>query len=279
MGVDFQHSDLHGFENHDASRSGARRNCVMRCTRPRSFSGSFGGKDIIPIYRDRDGTPNVASATLYALTSIHRAADSKATAVVVEGLFAYVYAVLAGADYTSRFADALETPGPRIPITADPDLFAETAALGQELLWLHTFAERCRNAARDEQVPRKAEIQWSTPVTRLPETSREFSYDPMTEELRVADGILSGVRTDVWAFDVSGMPVLRKWLGYRTKRGAGRAASSSSPLDAIRPTEWSAEWSDELLDVVNVLTRTLDLQPRGVELLDRILAGPLDIRG
>jgi hypothetical protein len=71
------------------------------------------------------------------------------------------------------------------------------------------------------------------------------------------------------------MQVIRKWLGYRTRRGAGRAASSASPLDAIRPTEWHPEWSDELIDLLLILTRTLELLPRGVELLDRILAGQL----
>ena len=69
--------------------------------------------------------------------------------------------------------------------------------------------------------------------------------------------------------------VVKKWLGYRTARGAGRSASSSSPLDQIRPTSWLDEWTTELLELLSVLQRTIDLQPRGIELLDRILAGPL----
>ena len=71
------------------------------------------------------------------------------------------------------------------------------------------------------------------------------------------------------------MQIVKKWLGYRTAKGAGRAASSSSPLDHIRPTEWLPEWSEELLELLTVLDKTLDLLPRGIELLDRICDGPL----
>ena len=79
----------------------------------------------------------------------------------------------------------------------------------------------------------------------------------------------------MWEFEVSGLQVIRKWLGYRTARGAGKAASSTSPLDQIRPTEWLPEWSEELLDLVNVLTETLRMLPTGIELLDRVCSSPL----
>lgn len=71
------------------------------------------------------------------------------------------------------------------------------------------------------------------------------------------------------------MRVIPKWLGYRTARGAGRAASRGSPLDRIRPTEWTDEWSHELRELVHVLTETLDLLPQGILLLDQIMEGPL----
>jgi len=86
---------------------------------------------------------------------------------------------------------------------------------------------------------------------------------------------VAGVTPEAWALEVSGMQVAKKWLGYRTAKGAGKATSSSSPLDYIRPTEWLDEWTDELVALLSVLQRTIDLQPVGVELLDRVLAGPL----
>ena len=91
----------------------------------------------------------------------------------------------------------------------------------------------------------------------------------------MADGKLAGVSPEVWSFEVSGMTVIKKWLGYRTAKGAGKAASSDSPLDKIRPTEWEPEWSDELREIVHVLTETERLRPKGVEILDRIMDGEL----
>ena len=71
------------------------------------------------------------------------------------------------------------------------------------------------------------------------------------------------------------MKVIPKWLGYRTAKGTGKAVSSKSPLDHIRPTEWSEEWSHELRELVHVLTETMDMLPKGVLLLDQILEGEL----
>jgi len=79
----------------------------------------------------------------------------------------------------------------------------------------------------------------------------------------------------VWRFEVSGMQVISKWLGYRLARPAGKAASSKSVLDSIRPTEWTHEWSAELVEIVSVLRETLSLIPKGVGLLDEIVGGPL----
>ncbi|MEX2289637.1 MAG: type ISP restriction/modification enzyme [Mycobacteriales bacterium] len=236
------------------------------------FSGR-GGKDVIPLYRDAAGqTPNVHPAVLEQLTQHHRAADPQAEPVSAERLFAYAYAVLAGADYVERFAEALETPGPRLPLTLDPALFAELAEHGEHLLWLHTFAERFRGTARGPRLPR-GRARWQAAVTAPPRTLEEVRYDPHTHELRIGNGVVSGVPPEVWTFSVSGLQVLRKWLGYRTVRGTGRAASSASPLDALRPDGWQDEWNDELLDLVECLAQTSALLSTGALLLDRVMAG------
>lgn len=238
------------------------------------FRGSFGGKDVIPLYRDAGGTPNTAPETVEVVTATHRAADSATDEVTHERLFAYCYGVLAGADYTERFAVELETPGPRVPITADPALFQQMADHGEELLWLHTYGERFQGLHRPERLPTDDRFAWAKPITEIPDTPRDFKYDPDTQTLHIADGAVTGVHPDVWEFEVSGMQVVKKWLGYRTRRGAGRAASSTSPLDQIRPEEWADEWSTELFELLTVLQRTIELLPQGAELLGRICQGP-----
>jgi hypothetical protein len=71
------------------------------------------------------------------------------------------------------------------------------------------------------------------------------------------------------------MAVVAKWLGYRIARPPGRAASSTSALDQMRPLTWADEWNDELLDLLRVLTITLDRQPALADLINRVCAGPL----
>jgi hypothetical protein len=236
------------------------------------FRGSYGGKDVLPLYRDAKGTPNVDPRLLDSVTSWQRDTAPDSRAVTAERLFAYAFGVLAGTDYTKRFHDALGSPGPRLPLSADPILFDAMAGHGERLLWLQTFSERfdvVRGALPLEGV------HWKSEPTRLPSDKWEIAFDAARGELRVADGVLSGVAPEVYAFEVSGMAVISKWLGYRMAKPAGRAASSESPLDKIRPESWFPEWSQELVEVVAVLTETLAMLPVGVDLLDQILGGPL----
>ena len=227
------------------------------------FSGR-GGKDVIPLYRDAPGTPNVDPAAMRVLS------EKLGAKVNAEQFFAYTFGVLAGTDYTERFHEALENPGPRLPLTAEPDLFARMTAHGEKLIWLQTFGERFGKG----DLP-TAGIQWKSEPSRLPQSKADIKYEPTTESLQVADGLLAGVPEAVWGFEVSGMDIMSKWLGYRMAKPAGRAASSDSPLDHIRPTAWSPEWSTELVEIVAAIKATLALVPNGVALLDEIVAGPL----
>ena len=48
-----------------------------------------------------------------------------------------------------------------------------------------------------------------------------------------------------------------------------------SPLETIQPDGWLAEYTTDLLDLLNVLGRLIALEPAQASLLDRICAGPL----
>lgn len=226
------------------------------------FRGSFGGKDVIPLYRGAR-EPNVTRGLLDGLGA------------TPEDLAAYVYALLSSPRYEARFAAALaDRGGPRVPVTRSRDHWERAVRLGEELLWLHTFAERFGHG-RGTTVPEVDGLGWARAVATLPASPRQIAYDPATSTLAVGDGRLVGVRPAVWAFEVSGLRVVRKWLSYRTASGAGRAARSASPLDAVRPWGWPSTWSDELLDLLRVLTLTVDRQPEQAALLDAICDGPL----
>ena len=65
------------------------------------------------------------------------------------GLFAYIAALLARPAFTARFRDDLIQPGLRVPLTADATLFARAAAIGPEVVWLHSYGERYADSAAD----------------------------------------------------------------------------------------------------------------------------------
>lgn len=232
-----------------------------------------GGKDVLPLYRDAASKePNV---TYGLLARIGALLGTKVPAP--EDLAAYVYGVLSAPRYQARFADALKTPGPRVPLTRDAKLWSEAVDLGKELLWLHTYAERFRSSAngRTSKLPKVAGLRWARPVEEMPEKPSDVTYDEKNQQLLVGDGVVAGVRKDVMEYSVSGMEVVWKWLRYRTAKGAGRAASSSNPLDQIRATKWPDDWNDELIELLTVLTVTLDKHPAQGKLLDAICDGPL----
>lgn len=62
---------------------------------------------------------------------------------------------------------------------------------------------------------------------------------------------------------------------YRTGAAPGRAASSTSELDKIRPLEWADDWNDELLQLLSLITITIDEGPVLGALFDRICVGQL----
>ena len=229
------------------------------------FRGSFGAKHVIPLWRDPEGSQaNITHGVLARLEEAYGAP------VAPEDLFAYAYALLAAPRYVQSFWEELTIPGPRLPVTQDAALFRQAAELGKRLLWLHTYAERFVPPGHKpgKLPPGRARCKVGTPST--PEAYPEsFAYDPLTQELALGGGVFEQVRPQVWEFSVSGLQVVKSWLGYRMRQRSGK---KSSPLDEIRPERWS--FDDKLLDLLWVLDATIDLLPEAEALLQAVIAGP-----
>lgn len=223
-----------------------------------------GGKDVIPLWRNSGATePNVLHGVLERL-------PSDATP---EDLFAYAYAILAAPSYANRFADELEIPGPRLPLTRERSLFERSVDLGRTLIWLQTLGERfVPKGHRVGDIP-PGDARCEHAVGETPaDYPREHSYDEERQELRVGSGVFAPVSPAVRRYSVSGLDVIGSWLDYRMKEGAGRR---SSPLDEIRPEVWPASFTEELLHLLWILEHTVKLQPELDNLLNEIVAGPL----
>lgn len=229
------------------------------------FRGSYGAKNVMPLYRDPHGqTPNVTPVLLAALSN---RLDVEITA---ENLLAYTYALAGTPAFYERFESELtEAAGPiHIPITTQTNLFQEAATLGRDLLWRHTWGE-CF-ALKDRPHLPEDQAKEIHPVKAMPENPRDCSYDPETRTLTVGTGAFAPVSEAAWEFEVSGLPVLRSWLGYRAKNRKGK---KSSPLDKIRPTRWTQ--TKELLHLLAIIEHTVQATPKATSLLNRILKGPL----
>lgn len=230
------------------------------------FRGSYGAKDVIPLYRDADAAEaNVTHNLLGVL------ADGLGRTVSAEDLFAYAYALLASPEYVRRSWDELALSPPRLPISRDAVLFTRTVRLGRRLIHLHTHGERF-GERRAQSIPSgraRASRAIPTQTERYPES---YSYDEATGTLRVGEGAFAPIQPEVWSFAVSGLGVVESWLSYRMRDGAGRASSS---LDEIRPDRWTADLTQELLELLWVLEGTIDLYPELREVFDRITAEPV----
>jgi hypothetical protein len=228
------------------------------------FRGSYGGKDVIPLWRDAEAkTANIAASFVAALKTAYGNAPSP------EDIFAYAYAVLANPGYVKRYEEELQVPGPRLPVTKDKALFDRGAALGRELLRWHTYGERFREKGDKFNLTGSAKVTTSIPTT--PATYPEkYKYDDKEQVLRVGDGEIGNVSPEVWSFSVSGLQVVKSWLGYRMKNGAGK---KSSPLDDIRPERWTDDMTRELLELLWVLEHSLVSYPTLDAWLDEVLAG------
>ncbi|MBT7693296.1 MAG: hypothetical protein HN750_14975 [Gemmatimonadales bacterium] len=224
------------------------------------FRGSYGAKNVMPLWRDRSASlPNLTTGLLDHLS------DSLGSVITAEDFAAYVYGVAGTPAYTARFFDELgEGAGPiRIPLTADPVRFKAVAALGRDLLWWHTWGERFIPTGVSE-LP-SGSVTELEPVTEYP---NDFNYSDGT--LHVGTGQFGPVAQEVWDFEVSGLQVVKSWLGYRMWDRKGR---KSSPLDDIRPEAWT--FSEELLLLLSILEHTVNATPKAAELLEQVLEGPL----
>jgi hypothetical protein len=241
------------------------------------------GGRAFPLWKDAEATQtNANPAVLSALAKAFGAAPDPVD------VFAYVAAVLAHPAFTETFRDDLIRPGLRVPLTADTKLFAEAAALGRRVIWLHAFGERFADLEAD---PPRPASQPLLPKDRrpfiakdgaIPSTPEGFpdtmSYDAADKRLHIGTGFIDNVPPGAWNYEVSGKSVLTQWFSYRKKdrsRPIIGDRRKPSPLGDIQPDHWLPEYTSELLNVINVLALLVEMEPAQADLLKRIVDGPL----
>jgi hypothetical protein len=127
--------------------------------------------------------------------------------------------------------------------------------------------------AKAPRIPAAGAI--SEAASAMPDT---ISYDSANEQLVIGDGYVEHVTPAMWEYEVSGKQVVLQWFSYRKANrerpiiGDRRPPSS---LGEIQPDHWLAEYTTELINVLNVLGLLVELEPSQAALLERVCAGPL----
>ena len=170
------------------------------------FRGSYGGY-AFPLH---DRRPEVAAANV-AQPLIDGLTAAYGLEVTPQQVFDTVLCLLSAHTYTLRFAEDLEDVFPHVPFPADHAVFAALAALGALIRAAQTFdAAHAPGAAADPAFVRLATAPTRDTVLK--------AAQPLRDSLTLcADGSgrVEGLPPALWAFEVSGYPVLRRWLEGR----------------------------------------------------------------
>ena len=230
------------------------------------FRGSGGGRTLPKLHAD--GSPNVATGLTAALSA------RLGLSVTAEDVFDYVAGVTGHPGYVEMFDDELHTPGVRVPITSDAALWREAVEMGRHVQWLQTYGEAGAHPdgftdVRDSNI----DITHPSYVKAVgPAMPTSYAYDAESQALNVGSGQWKDVAPEAAAYTVGGSNVLNSWLDYRLATPRKRR---TSPLDEINSPQWDSAWSNELTNLLSILTQLVDLTDDASDLLGRIVAGPL----
>lgn len=237
------------------------------------------GGRVFPLWRDHDArVSNIPSGLLAFLGEKYQ------RPVSAEDFMAYIGAVTAHPAFTARFKSELIQPGLRIPLTASPELFAAADELGRTIIWLHTFGERFADPKRGRptgphRLPKEVapRIPAGGAISQVSEEMPDsIDYDEAKRRLLIGHGYVEGVLPEIWSYEVSGKQVLRQWFSYRKANRTRPIIGDRRPpskLGDIQPDHWLAEYTTELINLLNVLGRLVELGQAQAELLEQICSG------
>jgi Type ISP C-terminal specificity domain/N-6 DNA Methylase len=237
------------------------------------FSG-WGGGGVHPLWRDADRQqPNLAAGLLDYLSA------RLGIRVTALDFAAYLAAVVAHPGYTAKFRKELEEPGIRVPLSTDPSLWHAASALGQQVIWLHTYGTRCPDptAGRPEgerSIIERYGIKCDLAIGALPDRLPDhLDFNPRTGTLRIGKGALSPIAQRVIEYEVGGRRVLWRWLNDRTRHPRLKKRTCAE-LDDITVPGWDRRLDREVLALLSVLTGCVSIERSQQDLFDQVCSGP-----
>ncbi|MBC8402693.1 MAG: N-6 DNA methylase [Candidatus Marinimicrobia bacterium] len=165
-------------------------------------SNSNGTEQLFSAEEPTGRKPNISKAVFDAL------AASYGTRPAPGKILFYIYAVMYSTTYREKYSEFLRIDFPRIPFTKDRDLFKRMAKLGQQLTYLHLLKS----------------VELNNPIAKFEGSGdndrvEKPIYDKSTNRVYInADKYFTGVKPQVWEYQVGGYQVLSKYLKDRKGR-------------------------------------------------------------
>ena len=162
--------------------------------------------DLFAHLEPSDRQPNLNPELVAVLAEAHGRAPSP------EEIFHYIYAILYAPAYREKYAEFLQREFPRVPFTADRELFTKLATLGARLADLHLLTSpeldppTCRFEGEGDMVVGRTK-------------AKGFRYDPDAQRMYVNKTQYFGpIPAKVYEYRIGGYQVCDKWLKDRKER-------------------------------------------------------------
>ena len=195
--------------------------------------------------RPEIASSNVSQELVRGLTAVY------GTATAPEDIFDAILCLLSARSYTLRFAEDIEDVFPHVPFPAHYEIFMSAARLGADIHAVQTFA----------RPPAGLTDQTFVRLTTAPEPGAVLkageAVGPRLALCGDGSGQVEGLPIALWGFEVSGYPVLRRWLEGRENQIVDLAL-----FEAFR-------------DVCARLAELADLYERADTILTEALEAPL----
>lgn len=164
--------------------------------------------------------PNIPPAIFEKLQSVYGEKPSP------EEILYYIYGVFYSNIYRKTYAEFLKIDFPRVPFTADYDLFKKMGELGKQLAELHLL----KSPALDPPV---AKYQGSGTNDRI----EKITYKEDEQRIYInEDKYFEGVAPEVWNYYIGGYQVLQKYLKERKGRNMDDAPRYCRIITALSKT-------------------------------------------
>lgn len=151
-----------------------------------------------------------------------------------KNIFYYIYAILYSNDYRKKYAEFLKIDFPRIPFTRDYKLFKKLGTLGEQLADLHLLKSKELDKAISD-FPKDGSNKVEKPHFDSAQRDKEKVWIN-------SEQYFTGVKEEVWKYQIGGYQVCEKWLKDRK----GRTLSSEEIKTYCK--------------IVTTLSKTIELQ-------------------